>query len=139
MFQAGQLLPEEDNLMSPLPMRQLNASNASLAAKCGNKRVAPAAIDPSKTPRHILQSVLLSINMKYLEECTSALPHEYSWLSCAGYSQADWLKAKYPDIALVSSHLPLAELLYLNPLNIRHCHCWMLLICTAIYGKCAAC
>ena len=55
MFQAGQLLPEEDNLMSPLPMRQLNSSNANLAAKSGTKRITPAAIDPGKTPCHILQ------------------------------------------------------------------------------------
>ena len=53
MFQAGQLLPEEDNLMSPLPMRQLNHS--SLAAKSGIKRIAPAAIDPGKATCHILQ------------------------------------------------------------------------------------
>ena len=52
MVQAGQLLPEEDNLMSPLPMRQLNSS---LAAKSGIKRVAPAAIDPGKITCHILK------------------------------------------------------------------------------------
>lgn len=83
MFQRGQLLPEEDNLMSPLPMRQLSSSNASLAAKSGTKRLAPAATDPGETPCHMLQSVLLSSHLRFWQECSSALPHEFSWLSCA--------------------------------------------------------
>ena len=80
MFQAGQFLPEEDSLTSPLPMRQLNNTSASLAAMCGIKRVAPAAIDPGKTPHDNLQRVLISINRKLFEECTNALPHDFSWL-----------------------------------------------------------
>ncbi|KAL3151977.1 hypothetical protein ABBQ32_001100 [Trebouxia sp. C0010 RCD-2024] len=66
--EAGELQSEEDSLMSPLPIRQVNGAGTHLAPRSGIKRIAPAALDPGlqaatgsqgvKKPRRIVPQVI---------------------------------------------------------------------------------